>query len=121
MSDETIKVRYNSAPTIKRVMKDARNEADPEAVLDISAYDIKLIVKQDVELPDSRAWFDVDASVTDGLNGEYEFALTAAQTCNCPGTWPGEIRWWAAGYVAGTPPTDAISVDFVIDDVVDLP
>jgi len=114
---ETITVRYNSRPVITRIMKDERNEIDPDAAVDINGWTIKLIVKQDRNLPDARAWFDLSASLISVTDGTYKFELTEEHTCLPPGTWPGEIRWWKA--LSYVPPDDAIQVNFVVEDVVD--
>jgi hypothetical protein len=114
---ETITVRYNSTPTITRILKDARNEIDEDAALDITGYTIKLIVKQSLDLADSRAWFDLSASIVTAASGTYKFELTPAHTCLPEGTWYGEIRWWSGD--ATYPPDDAIQVDFVVEGPVD--
>lgn len=114
---ETITVRYNSSPTITRILKDERNEIDDDAAVNITGYTFKLIVKQDRNLPDARAWFDLAGSIVVAGDGTYKFELTEQHTCLPVGTWPGEIRWWSGS--SSYPPTDAVQINFVIEDVVD--
>lgn len=116
MSD-TITVRYNSSPVITRILRDSRNEVDSDAAVNISGYTIKLIVKQSMDTPDAQAWFDLAASIVTAADGSYRFTLTPAHTCLPVGTWYGEIRWWSGD--ATYPPTDAIQINYVVEDVVD--
>jgi hypothetical protein len=118
---EKLSVYFNTTPVITRVLLDVRNEDDPNAAVDITGYDFRFIVKQDMDLPDSEAWFDLAGAIVTAASGIYSFTLTVAHTCQAPGTWPGEIRWWATGYAAGKPPTDRVAIDYEIVDVVDKP
>jgi len=117
---ETISVRYNSSPIITRVLRDFRNEVDPEAVVDITGYGFRFVVKRDLEDTDAEAWFDLAGSIVTAAEGIYRFTLTPVHTCQCPGTWPGEIRWWSGGYVAGTSPTDSVLIDYEVLESVTL-
>lgn len=113
---ETITVRRNSRPVITRVLYDFRNEEDPEAVVDITDYVFKLIVKPFADSTDAQAFFDLQASTVTAANGTYRFTLTPEHTCMRPGTYPAEIRWWSSAVAAGVPPLDSISIDFVVED-----
>jgi hypothetical protein len=118
MASETITVRYNSSPVITRILRDSRNEVDPDAAVNITGYTIKLIVKQSAELADSRAWFDLAASIVTAADGSYRFTMTPEHTSIPAGSWPGEIRWWSGS--TDNPPTDATQILFVVEESLDL-
>lgn len=117
-SDSTITVRYNSSPVITRILRDERNEVDSDAAVNITGYTIKLIVKQSAELADTRAWFDLAASIVTAADGSYRFTLTPAHTGIPAGSWPGEIRWWSGS--TDNPPNDAQQISFVVEDPADM-
>ena len=118
---DTITVRQNSRPTITRVLRDFRNEDDPTARVNIAAYAFQFIVKKNVGDPDSRALFDLAATILGGgTDGRYQFALTMAHTGFAPGRYVGEIRWWTDGDMT-KPPSDAVSVDYAVEAAIDAP
>lgn len=121
MATKRIVVRQNTTATLLTFkLTTFRNEASPKTVVDITGYAFYLIVKPDADLADSRAFFDLAGSIVTAAEGTFRFTLTSAHTCLAPGTWPGEIRWFSGGAPAtGTPPTDAWSVDYVVEQAID--
>lgn len=116
----TIKVRENSSPTFKSVLRDFRNQEDPAKAVDVTGYEIRLTVKPLLDSPDSEAFFDLVATLPDPTNGVFQFDLSPAHTALRPDTYVGEIRWWKTGTpVAGEPPTDAIEVIYTVFPAVD--
>jgi len=115
MADE-IRVREMSRVVLRKVIP-SRDDSDGTPP-NITGYAIKLIVKQDLELADSRAYFDLAGVIVDAANGEYTLTLTLEHTNLAPGTYPGEIRWWSDG-VTTNPPTDSVAVDYVVERAVD--
>ena len=115
---ETIAVRQNSRPTLKRVLRDFRNQDDPGAPVDITGYVIKFIVKPDVDVPDAQAFFDLPGVITTAVQGKFTLTLLEAHTALAPGNYPGEIRWWAGG-ITTVPPTDAIAIDYIVERAID--
>ena len=116
---EQITVRRNTRPTLVRTLLDIRNQAAPGTVVDITGYAIKFIAKPDLDVVDSRAFFDLSATLSDPTNGEYKLDLVEEHTALAPGTYPAEIRWWVNG-VTTEPPDDSIKVDFVVESEVNL-
>lgn len=115
---ETIPVRQNSRPILKRILRDLRNQNDPTKALDITGYAIKFIVKPNVDVADSRAFFDLSATLSTPLIGEYTLTLLEAHTALAPGIYPGEIRWWSGG-VTTQPPDDAIAINYTVERAID--
>ena len=115
---ETISVRQNSRPIIKRILRDFRNQGGPTAALDITGFAIRFIVKPNVDVPDAQAFFDLAATLSDPTAGEYTLTLLEAHTALAPNSYPGEIRWWSGG-VTTVPPTDAIQVNYVVQRAID--
>lgn len=122
MADLRILVPQFAQPVLGFLMTDFRNLADPGAVVDITGYTIKLAVKRDVNDPDSYELFDLTASLdADPTTGKYYFTFTREHTCFRPDTYPGEVRWWAAGLVPATDlPTDRQTVDYIVQQAVDV-
>jgi hypothetical protein len=118
MADILLSVRQNTRPTITRVMRDFRNESNPNAVVNITGYALKLSVKRAITDADSDAVFDLSASIVTAASGTYRFTLTPEHTFLPTGVYPGEIRWWTDGTTTN-PPHDALSVDFEIQTSVD--
>ena len=118
MADIRLSVRQNTRPTITRVMRDFRNESNPNAVVNITGYALKLSVKRAITDADSDAVFDLSASIVTAASGTYRFTLTPEHTFLPAGVYPGEIRWWTDGTTTN-PPHDALSVDFEIQASVD--
>jgi len=112
MADE-IRVISNTRPTVYRILRKLRDERDPQGVVDITDYTIKLIVKNRLSELDEQAHFDLTATLEDEAGGVYSFAFTTEHTCLAEGRYPGQIRWWSDPSPAG-PPDAAIEVDFVV-------
>ncbi len=114
---DTITLVGMTTPVEKKILKDHRNEADPEAPLDITGYTIKLIVKNSVDDVDSRVLFELSATLVTPTSGVYSFTFTTKHTSLAPGVYPGELRWWTG--VTTVAATDAIPVDFEILSPID--
>ena len=116
MADKAITVRYNSAPGAQTfVLTDFRNEDNPNLAVNITGFFFKLIVKRFTDDPDSEAFFELDGAIVTPLDGIFSFTFTAEHTTIPPDIYPGEIRWWSGGAPAtGEPPTDALTVDYSV-------
>lgn len=104
-----ITVGYNSFATRKFEKLD--EYGDP---VNLTGYIIKLIVKpfrgnEDGMLPDSRAWLNYAATLITAASGTYKFALTPAETCLPPGTYPAEVRFWLPPTAPGVACGDALA------------
>lgn len=115
---ETIELVGMTAPSITKILRDSRNESSPDSIVDITGYTIRLIVKQNTDIPDSRAHFTLDATLVTPTGGVYRFDFTTRHTGLPPGTYPGEIRWWPGS--TSSPAKDAVPVDFIITEPLDL-
>ena len=114
MPSVTIEVHEGTEPGDQTfVMRDFRNASDPTAVVDITGYAFKLIVKRELDDPDSACLFDLTGSIVTAADGTYKFTLTLAHTCMPAGDYIGQIRWWSGG-APGTEeqPTDAIDCTY---------
>ncbi len=106
-----------TTPVEYKVLKDYRHEENPDDPLDITGYTIRLIVKNDKDLADSRAHFTLDATLEEPTRGLYKFTFTTKHTSLPAGIYPGEIRWWTGS--TSVPATDAIPCDFEIIEALD--
>lgn len=116
MATKTINVRERSIPGVFTFrMKTFRNENTPNGTQDVTGWAFKLIVKRNLDDPDSRALFDLTGTVPAGVLGDFQFTLGFAHTTLKPASYPAEIRWWTGGAPPiGTPPTDYFSTDYVV-------
>jgi hypothetical protein len=113
MADKTIKVQQRTKLTIQFQLTTFRDEYDPFAVVDITGYTFKLLVKRDPGDADSLAWVNLTGTIEDATSGLFSFELSAAATSLAPGTWPGILRWWDGSVLL--PPVDAWSVDYTVE------
>lgn len=109
---DAIEVSELTAPVIVKQLLKFRDGSQATQPEDIGGYTLKLIVKNSLDLPDSRAFFELEAGIVDSASGKYSFTLTLEHTSMPAGTYPGEIRIWNGPDTA--PPLDAISVDFTV-------
>ena len=115
MADKLLVFRENSIPgDVTFALKDRRNEDDPRAVVDITGYVFKLIVKRNLEDADADAFFDLTGSIVSATDGTFKFVLTAAHTSFPPENYVGEIRWWTSAPGTEEPPLDSFSVSYSI-------
>lgn len=115
---ETISVVENTRPKERRILRqDVRDQSAGSERVDITGYVFKLIVKSNVDLPDSRAFFDLAATLFDAVNGVYDFDFTIAHTGLAPRSYPGEIRYWDDGDETKQP-TDRILINYVVEGAV---
>lgn len=113
-----IRVRQNTRPQQFFQLKDFRNPSDPNALIDITAYSFRLMVKRDLADADAQAFFDLAGVIAVALDGSVRFDLTAEHTAMPVGRYPGEIRWWSDA-VETNPPTDAVRFSYIVEDPVD--
>lgn len=113
MADKTIIVQQRIKTEVTYQLTTFRNEYDPFAVVDITGYTFKMLVKRDRADADSLAWIDITGSIVDAASGLFKFELAAPQTALPEGNWPGIIRWWSGS--TGLPPNDAWSLDYVVE------
>jgi len=129
MPDKTISVLEYSHPTLKFLLTDFRNEADPDAIVDISSYEFDLLVKrtplndgEDVRDSDTSAYIWLESPMDDMAElalGTVTFYLTGSETSLPPGTYTGEIHWWDNGGTDARP-TDGWSVSFTVREAYDI-
>lgn len=120
MADKVVTLREMSAPgDITFKLTDFRNEIDPDAKVDITGYAFKLVVKHNLDDPDTEVLFpELTGAIVTAADGTFKFTLTTAHTSMASGSYVGEIRWWATGAATGKRPTDAWSVDYVVQPAV---
>lgn len=114
---ESITLVGMTLPAEYKVLKDYRNEEAPDEPIDITGYTIRLIVKMDKDLADSRAAFTLDATLEEPTRGLYKFQFTTKHTSLPAGVYPGEIRWWSGSTSIAA--DDAIPCDFEIIESMD--
>ena len=120
MADKTITLVANTAPVLTYQLTTFRSAANPYALVDITGYTFKLMVKPTLAAPDAQAFFDLAGAIVTAASGIFSFTLTTAHTAFMPGTYPGQIRWWNSTPGAAEPPDDAWSVDYIIQPAVRL-
>lgn len=114
MADETITVTEGTSPVETLVLRDFRNQEDPNEPVSTALKTLRLIVKRRIDDPDSAAFFDITATLPLGT-GLYRFTFTPAETSQLPDTYPGQIRIFNTLTPAvGATPDDSRSVDFVV-------
>jgi hypothetical protein len=113
MADKQIIVQQGIKTTATFVLTDFRSEYDPTAVVDITGYTIRLLVKRDRGDVDSLAWIDITATLVSVADGIFSFELASPYTSLPAGTWPGIIRFWSGS--TSLPPDEAWSVDYVVE------
>lgn len=119
MAEKTITVRELSRPTVTlQLLQNFRDESATSAAVNITGYAFKLIVKRDLDDADARAYFDLAGTIVAAASGTVKFDLTLEHTALPAGTYPAEVRWWADGDTT-KPPSDAFSVDYVVERAVD--
>lgn len=118
MPHTNIVVRQLSRPAVRFQLLNFRDPSDRAAPIDVTGYLFKLMVKNSLDLEDSRAFFDLSATIVTASKGLVQFQLTIAHTGLPEGIYPGEIRWYSDG-VATNPPTDAVRVNFTVQPPVD--
>ena len=117
MADKIIMVRENVGAVLTYELTTFRNEADPNAVVNITGYAFQLRVRQ-THIDDTgelvhTVKFDLAGTIVSATAGTFRFTLTPAHTALQPGTYAAEIVWWSTGTVTDVP-TDAWSVDYVV-------
>ncbi len=111
-----IQVVRLTKPKEIRILRNFRDETQPDVPVDITGYTIKLIVKKRLSDEDALAFFDLEASIEDAENGVYKLTFTTAHTCLAHGTYKGLLRVW--GGAASGSPKDAFPLDFVVTEAV---
>ena len=113
---QQITVAYDSSPSrLLDLPDDFLDGADVSSV-------VKLMVKRDLDLPDTEAFFDLEAVLALDADGALTVTLnfTPAETALPEGTWPGALRIWKDGDDTHEP-DDSEAVELEVTAGVDLP
>ena len=121
MATKTVRVRRNTSPTLTFKLTDFRNEAGSTTAVNITGYGFRLVVKSTLDTPDAQTLISLAGTIVSATLGTFKFDLDVRHSGLAAGTYPAEIKWWKSGVATTDPPTDAWTVDYVVEEAVVAP